>query len=81
MGSHDIKCDYVLNVPILIWSSLDLYPSYYFLLKIICFLSLINLVFYDESFFLYLESVKGGGSYFAEVGNWPIFMAENGNIA
>ena len=22
-----------------------------------------------------------GSSYFAEVGNWPIFMAENGNIA
>ena len=22
-----------------------------------------------------------GGSYFAEVGNWPIFMAANGNIA
>ena len=22
-----------------------------------------------------------GGSYVAEVGNWPIFMGENGNIA
>ena len=25
-------------------------------------------------------SIKGG-SYFAEVGNWPTFMAENGNVA
>ena len=24
--------------------------------------------------------IKGAGSYFAEIGNWPAFMAKNGNI-
>ena len=29
----------------------------------------------------FTHSFRRGGSYFAEVGNWPIFMAANGNIA
>ena len=35
-----------------------------------------KLVYYNS-----LYKLERGCSYFAENGNWPIFMAENGNIA
>ena len=29
----------------------------------------------------YVTGLGGGGSYFAEVGHWPVLVAENGNVA